>query len=459
MDLANRLDAASRSIAVWTLAIIGLIIAVSITILLLLARSHGQLLRSAEIAGDYHLASTVRAATIERHLRKAERQVKRRPDGTTLAGTDPRGAPVLSRIVYLLEHEMNALAESQRLYADPSFDAPLRRLYVQCDRLAHEVATHRATNDAEMIVARLDSIRLRLGQFRGLHWNAYLAHDSSAARAAGWRRFSLLSIIVAAAGLIPIVIATRQIIATMRERQVTDRRRRLLQAELDHRVKNNLAAVLSLSSQTVRTSSSLHEFDEAFTGRIVAMARTHEALARTTWSGIDLARAASLTLASHLDAVPPRITIEGASVSLPARAAMPMCLVLHELATNAVKHGAIAVPGGRVSVSWETHEGIVHLSWVEQGGPAVSEPRTFGLGTQLIEGFVRHELRGEVAIDYRPEGLVCRIALPLTTTAASVGGSDAATQTESTEPRPSALKADAFLEISEVAAGRPGRVA
>lgn len=198
------------------------------------------------------------------------------------------------------------------------------------------------------------------------------------------------------------------------ERKRDEERQRLMMTELDHRVKNSLTSVLSLAEQTLRSASSLGEFREAFLGRLHAMAHTHEALAHNKWEGIRLDEAARVTLNAFRQQDPARLEIEGEPIILPARAALPISLTLHELATNAVKYGALSNPSGRVELRWKRVEGSVHVSWVESGGPSVKTPTAEGMGSKLIQGLIRFELGGEVEMDYQTDGFRCRIRLPIT---------------------------------------------
>lgn len=196
------------------------------------------------------------------------------------------------------------------------------------------------------------------------------------------------------------------------ERKLIELRQQLLMNELDHRVKNNLAAVATIAQQTMASSASLEEFGPAFMGRVVAMSRTHDALARSRWEGVNLREAAELVLATHFLSKTPRIEISGPSLRLPARAAMPVCLALHELATNAVKYGALSGERGRVLLRWRRDDDDwIELRWEEKGGPPVETPRRAGMGRQLIDGLICYELRGEVDLQFPPGGVVCIMRL------------------------------------------------
>ncbi len=202
-------------------------------------------------------------------------------------------------------------------------------------------------------------------------------------------------------------------ITDITERKRAEQRQRTLMRELDHRVKNNLAAVLSITEQSLATSNTLDEFQAAFTGRIRSLARLHIALARTEWEGADLEEIANLTLGAHMVADRGRIELEGPRTVLSAEASSAVCMALHELTTNASKYGALSVPQGKVRLTWSTENGgPLRLTWQESGGPSVSAPTREGYGFVLIKGVIEYELEGRVDLRFLPEGLYCEIEIP-----------------------------------------------
>lgn len=206
------------------------------------------------------------------------------------------------------------------------------------------------------------------------------------------------------------------------DRKRAEQQQRLMMAELDHRVKNNLATVISLLEQTGRTSRSLQEFQQTFHGRLQALARMHKSLSRTHWEGVGLHALVTQTLEAYQSSPPGRVEIIGDDVSLPARAASPIAMAIHELATNAVKYGSLSVPQGRVRVEWSLRDddqpGQAHilLRWSESGGPPITESPTPGFGTELIQGGIAYELHGEARIEFSPEGVSCTMTIPLAIT-------------------------------------------
>ena len=198
--------------------------------------------------------------------------------------------------------------------------------------------------------------------------------------------------------------------ATERKR-AEDRQRRLMN-ELDHRVKNNLAAVIALAQQMALGPESKGECIMQFSGRLHAMARMHEVLASTQWEGVYMEKVCDLILSPFAEG---RFQAQGERILLPSRAASPLSLTLHEMATNAVKYGSLSVPEGRVEICWflEGDAERIRILWEERGGPAVTAPGRTGLGTSLIRGFIQHELGGGVDLDFRSTGLVATLKIPL----------------------------------------------
>ncbi len=202
---------------------------------------------------------------------------------------------------------------------------------------------------------------------------------------------------------------------------ITDRKRAedqqiTMVAELNHRVKNILAIVQSVASQTLRSSSSLQSFSDAFAGRLKALAIAHDILTETRWSGIGLSELLAAVLAPYRTPEAPRVTIAGEAILLPARVVVPLSMVLNEITTNAAKYGALLTPRGRTEITWRVTGGAeksVELVWQERGGPAVEAAPSTGFGTKLIDHVVRHDLDGETKIDFDPAGVRWTIAFPI----------------------------------------------
>ena len=203
----------------------------------------------------------------------------------------------------------------------------------------------------------------------------------------------------------------------MTEQKEVERHERLMSRELDHRVKNTLAGVLAAMEQSRAGARSVDEFAEKLAGRVRAMGTAHDLLARSHWKGVSLRQAASDVLAPY-GAGAGRIETEGPDVTLAARAAPVVCMTLHELVTNAAKHGALSVPAGRVRVSWSTESDgsrrRLRLLWQERGGPPVTAPAERGYGSDFIEHSVPYEVGGSVALSFDAAGVRCEIVCPLT---------------------------------------------
>lgn len=201
------------------------------------------------------------------------------------------------------------------------------------------------------------------------------------------------------------------------ERRAAERRQATLMMELDHRVKNNLATILAMAEQTISTSEGLDDFGRSFVGRLRAMSRMHEMLAGSKWEFVDLRRMIQSSLEAFMLGPSPAIALDGPEVLLPARVANALNLALHELATNAAKHGALSVAAGRVTVTWtfqgQPADGTLRLRWAESGGPVVERPSRRGFGTDLVEGVIAYELGGHVAVAYHPPGVHADLTIPI----------------------------------------------
>ena len=202
------------------------------------------------------------------------------------------------------------------------------------------------------------------------------------------------------------------------ERKRAEEHQKVLMAELDHRVKNVLAQVTAVARSTRQGNDHIDEFILSFDGRVQSMAAAHALLSQNGWRGAQLPAVVHNQLGPY--AMDANITIVGTDVMLTAPATQALAMSLHELATNAVKYGALSVAGGRVSVSWEhTPNGgratnLVFV-WHEIGGPPVATAIQSGYGTNLIRKLIPHELGGNVDLVLESDGAYCRIEFPLET--------------------------------------------
>jgi PAS domain S-box-containing protein len=193
------------------------------------------------------------------------------------------------------------------------------------------------------------------------------------------------------------------------ERKAAEERQRLLANEVNHRANNLLAVVQSVIRLT--KGGSVKAYREALEGRVQALARAHGLLARTRWQAADLQHLVSEELAPYMggDA---RAWLSGAALPLQPAAAQSVALILHELATNAAKYGALSTSKGRVRLQWSQTETEIAIRWSEEGGPAVTRPRRRGVGSTVIERAAA-QLGGRVSYDWDPAGLTCELHVPL----------------------------------------------
>lgn len=202
------------------------------------------------------------------------------------------------------------------------------------------------------------------------------------------------------------------------ERKKADEVRDILIGELNHRVKNTLAIVQSISSQTARSATSAEQFARSFNGRLQSLAAAHDVLTSTNWTGAVLHRLITSQVAPFADER--TVSISGPELYVPAQSALQLSLILHELVANAAKFGSLSRPGGRVIVDWSIETGEagesgrsrVHIIWREQGGPAVCTPQMRGFGLTLIERSASlPSVNARLA--FEPSGVVCHVTTDL----------------------------------------------
>jgi len=199
------------------------------------------------------------------------------------------------------------------------------------------------------------------------------------------------------------------------ERRKADKRLRFLADEVDHRAKNLLGVVQSIVRLT--KADDIAAFKTALTGRIQALARTHNLLATSRWDGVDIATLVKEELAPFEAAKGARIRISGPSVHLEPNASQALTMVLHELAINAASYGALSLEEGELTVKWQLTDrhgrNSVELSWTEARGPEVATLVEPGFGAFAIRGAVEHQLAGTLDIDWHAQGVTCRIVFPV----------------------------------------------
>ena len=165
-------------------------------------------------------------------------------------------------------------------------------------------------------------------------------------------------------------------------RRDAERQQMMLAEELGHRMKNSMALVQAIASQTLRGVTE-RDAVQAFTQRVQALSRAHDVLLQQSWASADLADVVTGTISAQADLA--RIAVSGPDINLDPKAALSLSLLLHELATNAVKYGSLSVPGGIVEVNWRKQDGTLAMAWIEKGGPPAKPPERTGLGSRLID--------------------------------------------------------------------------
>jgi PAS domain S-box-containing protein len=202
-------------------------------------------------------------------------------------------------------------------------------------------------------------------------------------------------------------------------RDITDRKRAeeqrdLLIKELHHRVRNTLATVQAIASQTFRhVGGEAAAARQAFESRLLALSNAHSALTDESWDSVGLNDLVWSTLRPHCPADRELFTVSGTDMRVHPKSAVALSMAIHELCTNAIKYGALSVEGGHVSIDWAASDRRFKLRWQERGGPPVAKPKGTGFGSVLIERALAAQLGGEVAISYDVTGVVCTIDAPL----------------------------------------------
>ena len=229
------------------------------------------------------------------------------------------------------------------------------------------------------------------------------------------------------AALLPAVQAQRDELAICGQ-DITDQlqadHQRLVVAEIQHRVKNNLAMVLAIADQTLAKSSSLDQFRDSFRARVIALAHMHTLLAERTTEGVPLHTLLTHVLEPYLAQGGPQARFNVQPILLTPKAGQSLSIALHELTTNAAKYGALTSPRGHIQVDVAVDQlsqpPLLKFVWTEKGGPAVALPRRRGLGTELVDQVIRFELRGHTAIHFDASGVRCEMAIPWSRTVGTI---------------------------------------
>jgi PAS domain S-box-containing protein len=201
------------------------------------------------------------------------------------------------------------------------------------------------------------------------------------------------------------------------ERKRLEEHRELLVNELNHRVKNTLATVQSIASQTLRNSLSPGQAQDDLEQRLIALSRAHDILTRESWEGASIQEVIAGAVEPYRHQNEGRFRIKGPDVRLPPRMALALAMALQELITNALKYGALSTQDGEVRIGWiidrTRSPARLELRWQEVGGPPVTPPSRRGFGSRLIQRSLAQDLEGQVDLNYAPSGVICTVAAPL----------------------------------------------
>ena len=217
-------------------------------------------------------------------------------------------------------------------------------------------------------------------------------------------------------------VVAGEVILTVAIRDVTERsaleeQGRLLSAELKHRMKNLMAVIGSVVSLTARASISMEDFRSGVLNRLLAVERSNDLLLAASANGADLRKLIKAELGPYSDSGLNNVVLQGPRVFVPSRLVIALSLIVHELSTNAAKHGALGSSNGRVMIKWSVHDqsakSWLSLRWRETGGSNVTAPTKKGFGTELIEHALCKSIRGRVKTAYLEEGLDWRMEVPL----------------------------------------------
>jgi two-component sensor histidine kinase len=223
-----------------------------------------------------------------------------------------------------------------------------------------------------------------------------------------WRNLAIASVIGTVLLLIGLAFAVRMATQIARGEMLHN----LLIEELNHRVKNTLAVLQSIATQTFRSASRAER--EKFEGRLGALAEAHNLLSQSKWQSSELQDVVTRLLQPYRLNNPDRVRMFGPRVPLSPRLAVVLAMILHEIATNAAKYGSLSNDTGTVTLDWEIIEESngrkLRLIWTEAGGPHVTAPVQRGFGSRLIERSTRDQLGGEATVDFLPRGVVYTIS-------------------------------------------------
>src|SRR6266850_8143253 len=199
-----------------------------------------------------------------------------------------------------------------------------------------------------------------------------------------------------------------------REREAADKLQKLILEELHHRIKNTLATVSAIASQSLRNVSGAEHAQHAIEGRLLALGQAHDLLLQTRWTSADLGKIVRGATEAFDNPDVPKFSIAGPDVRMTSGAVIAVAMTLNELCTNTTKFGALSVPKGRVDITWtlEQQTRRLHLTWTERNGPAVHPPEKRSFGTRLMETLGK-QLKGDVQLTYASTGFIYAFDVPI----------------------------------------------
>ncbi len=206
------------------------------------------------------------------------------------------------------------------------------------------------------------------------------------------------------------VVRVSGVTVDITERKRAEERQNLLAREVDHRAKNALALAQSIVRLT--RGETIKAYIQAVEGRISALARVHTILSLSSWQGAEIGKLVDEELAAY--ATGDQISFRGTDIQLQPATAQTLALALHELVTNSAKYGALSTLSGRLSLNWTIQDDALELVWEERDGPLVEKPASRGFGTRSVIASIESQLGGQAKFDWRSEGLICRLSVPLT---------------------------------------------
>ena len=200
-----------------------------------------------------------------------------------------------------------------------------------------------------------------------------------------------------------------------KEREAADKLQKLILDEMHHRIKNTMATVMAIASQSLRTATSTEHARQAIDGRLSALGRAHDLMMQVSWANASLINTVRAATEPYDARGSGRFLIEGPDIAITSSAVIALAMTLNELCTNTTKFGALSVPAGHIEITWKIDEDAQRLilTWSEKDGPAVQIPSRRGFGSRMI-GSLGQQLKGRVQLDYTPTGFIYGLDVPLT---------------------------------------------